>query len=120
MKSSETTKAPQESLQQTLPTGPAAAAILSAGIGVGAYGVITFVAQIVKPFGAAIAFYKPAGPLSGKTTLAIVVWLLAWAVLHFLWRKQNIDVKYVFVLALVLMVVGFIGLFPPVFEAFGG
>lgn len=120
MKSSETTKAPQESLEQALPSGPAAAAILSAGIGVGVYGVITFIAQVFRPFGAAITIYGPAGPLTGKTTLAVVIWLLAWAVLHFLWRKQNIDVKYVFVLALVFMAVGFIGLFPPVFEAFGG
>ena len=115
-KTTETTKVPQDAL----PSGPAAAAILSAGIGVGAYGIITFIAQIVRPFGAAITVYGPAGPLTGKTTLGVVAWLLAWAVLHFLWRKQNIDVKYVFVLALVFMVIGFIGLFPPVFEAFGG
>ncbi|MBI4308175.1 MAG: hypothetical protein HY684_05150 [Chloroflexi bacterium] len=115
-KAKETTEAPEGAN----PTGPAAAAFLAAGIGVCAYGVITFIAQIVKPIGAAITVYGPSGPLSGKTTLGIVIWLVAWAILHFLWRKQDVSVRNAFVLSMVLLTIGMIAMFPPVFEAFGG
>ena len=33
------------------------------------------------------------GSYSGKETLAIVVWLLSWAIFHLLWKEQDISVK---------------------------
>ena len=32
--------------------------------------------------------YKPTGPLSGVSTAAIVMWLAAWAMLHYRWQGR--------------------------------
>jgi hypothetical protein len=39
---------------------------------------------------AAPALYAPAGGVSGRTTLATIVWLTAWAVLHNRWKSREI------------------------------
>jgi len=50
------------------------------------------------------------GSYSGKETLALVVWLSSWLILHFLWRKQDFplhDWTRIFVIGLGLITVGF-------------
>jgi hypothetical protein len=111
---------PAPTRRETLPTGPAAAAFLAAGIGTCAYGLITFIAQVARPFGQAITVYPPAGPLTGKTTLYVVIWLVAWGILHYLWRGKDVNIRTTFIATLALMAVGLLFMFPPVFEAFGG
>lgn len=104
--------------EDTLPNGPAAAAILASGIGCMAMGFFTTFAVILPSLNAALNLYNPAGPLSGKTTGAVLVWLLAWAVLHVLWRNTQVDFGRVFMVTMVLIVLGLVGTFPPFFEAF--
>jgi hypothetical protein len=61
--------------------GSGAAAILSAGIGSFAVAIFSIAADksaVVKDL---FVFYKPTGALSGETTLAILLWLAAWAIL---------------------------------------
>jgi len=60
--------------QETLTNGPAAAAILASGIGSMALGLFTTLAQAITSIKNALNLYDPAGPLSGKTTVAVVVW----------------------------------------------
>ncbi len=36
------------------------------------------------------ALYAPAGGVSGRTTLATVVWLVAWGLLHYRWKGREI------------------------------
>lgn len=64
--------------------------------------------------------YDPAGPLSGKTTVAMVVWLVAWAVFHGLWKNQQVNFTKVFIGTLIMIALGLLGTFPPFYEAFGG
>ena len=56
------------------------------------------------------------GPLSGKTTFAVLVWLIVWVGLHLRWRDQNVSFRAVYVVTLVLVGVGFVLTFPPVFN----
>jgi hypothetical protein len=39
----------------------------------------------------ALNFYNPVGPLSGKTGVTILAWLIAWAVLHGSWKARHLD-----------------------------
>jgi len=98
--------------------GAAAASVLAAGIGSLALGFFTVVVEASEWAREALNLYGPVGPLSGKTTFAVIVWLVGWVALHFAWRGKQVNFGRVFAFALVLIMLGFIGTFPPFFEAF--
>ncbi len=106
--------------QKGLTNGPAAAAILASGIGSLGLGLFTCLAQALSTINAALSFYDPVGSLSGETTLAVVAWLAAWAILHVLWKREQVDFGKVFVATLILISLGLLGTFPPFFQVFGG
>jgi hypothetical protein len=62
--------------------------------------------------------YGPAVGVSGRTTIAAVIWLVSWAVLHRLWRDREVDGRRVTVVAVVLILLGLVGTFPPVWTLF--
>jgi len=66
-----------------------------------------------------MAFYRPAGPLSGRTILAVVLWLASWLVLHILCKNRRIDFFKVSMWTLLFVALGLVGTFPPPFEALG-
>jgi hypothetical protein len=96
-----------------LPNGSAAAAILSAGIGCFALSVFAVVADASKPVARFFTFYLPTGPLSGVTTTAILLWLVAWFVLAHLWHNKNVGIAKVNSVAFVLLLLGVLLTFPP-------
>ena len=104
--------------QKNLTNGSAAAAILAAGIGSMALGLFTTLAEAIVSVKNALVFYNPVGPLSGKTTLAVVAWLVAWIVLGSLWKNKQVSFGGVFATSLILIVLGLIGTFPPFYEMF--
>lgn len=91
--------------------GAAMAAILASGIGAFALGVLAILNE-TKMF-ATPTIYKPAGGISGRTTVAVVVWLVAWAVLHNRWRDREIPSRQIHRVTLVLIVVSLVLTFPP-------
>ena len=103
-----------------IPNGPGAAAILAAGIGCAAMGILAFAADALDPIGRALNFNKPTGSLSGVTTLAILVWLLSWFVLSRLWRTQTAAMVKVNAAAFALLAVGFLLTFPPFMDLLQG
>jgi hypothetical protein len=96
-----------------LPNGPGAAAILAAGIGCAALGILAFAGDASDSIGKALNFYNPTGTLSGVTTLAIIIWLIAWFVLARLWGNKTVDIVKINVISFVLLAVGFLLTFPP-------
>lgn len=96
--------------------GAALAAFLSAGIGAFAMGF--FVLANEAGIFAAPALYGPAGGLSGRTTFATAAWLVAWFVLHRLWRERQLAPGRVNAATLVLIALGLVGTFPPVWAFF--
>jgi hypothetical protein len=92
--------------------GAAMAAILGAGIGSSAMGV--FVLLNEAGLFAAPALYGPAGGVTGRTTFATIVWLVAWGVLHARWRSRDVTFGSVFTWTVVLVLLGIIATFPPV------
>ena len=58
------------------------------------------------------------GPLGGKTTVGVIAWLIAWAILHFVWKDKDVDFRRMYIVTLVLVAIGFLFTFPIFFEAF--
>jgi hypothetical protein len=62
--------------------------------------------------------WNPVGPLSGKTTVAVAVYLVAWAILAAWWRGRNVRFAQVWTITLILLGLGLLGTFPIFFELF--
>jgi hypothetical protein len=90
------------------------AAFLGAGIGAFAMGLVVILNE--AGIFAAPAIYGPAGGVSGRTTVATVVWLIAWGVLHQLWKDREVEPRRVSMLTLALTALGILGTFPPVWS----
>jgi hypothetical protein len=102
----------------TLTNGPGAAAILAAGIGSLALAVLAIAADKSSSAKSLLVFYKPTGALSGVTTVAIVIWLVAWGGLEIRWRKRTVALGLVSWLALGMLVLGILLTFPPIGDLF--
>lgn len=108
----------QASESTVLTNGSGAAAVLAAGIGSFALAVFAIAGDKIVWFGKSMMFYRPTGPLSGVTTSAIVVWLVAWAILEWNWRKKTVGMKGIVTAALVLLFLGLLFTFPPLADLF--
>jgi hypothetical protein len=84
------------------------------GAGIGAFAVGMFVLLNEAGVFAAPALHAGAGGVSGRTTFATVVWLIAWGVLHVRWRDRAIAPRRVYLLTLLLTAAGVLATFPPV------
>jgi len=103
-----------------LPNGTGAAAILAAGIGSAALGVLALAGDASPAISRALVFWQPTGALSGVTTCAIVVWLLAWLGLSRRWAERNVNLTWVTLTAFVLLGVGLALTFPPFMDLLQG
>ena len=98
--------------------GSGAAAVLAAGIGAFSLAVLAITADKVDSIKRLMVFYKPTGPLSGVTTSAIFVWLVAWAVLHASWRGRSVAAARVNTVAFILLGLSLLLTFPPLADFF--
>ena len=96
-----------------LPNGSAGAAILSAGIGCCALGILAVIGDGSPTAAHWLTFYLPTGPLSGVTSLAILIWLVSWFILARRWRSKTIAIARVNTLAFVLLGISLLLTFPP-------
>jgi hypothetical protein len=92
--------------------GGAMAAFLGAGFGAFATGLVVVLNE--AGIFAAPPLYAPAGGVTGRTTLATIVWLIAWGALHHSWKAREIAPEWVSVATLILVALGVLGTFPPV------
>ena len=102
----------------SLTNGSGAAAILSAGGGCFVLAILSILGDKSALVKANLVFYKPTGPLSGVTTVAILIWLVTWAILEWSWRKKTVAAGRINAIALTLLVVSLILTFPPVGDLF--
>lgn len=109
-----------DSIVVEMPNGLGAAAILAAGIGSAALGVLAFAADASPKINGALNFYRPTGALSGVTSVTIIVWLLAWLILFGLWRKKTVALAAVNLAAIAMLAVGFLLTFPPFMDLLQG
>ena len=96
------------------PNGPALAALLAAALGAFAVGLLVILSE--TRIYEAPALYGPAGGVSGRTTFAAAVWLVAWTVLARAWQGRQLSSRPVYVTAAFLTGVGLLLTFPPFWE----
>lgn len=98
--------------------GPALAAIMAAAIGCAVIGLATVLTEASPVIKETLNWWSPAGPLTGKTGVGIIAWLLAWLGLHLSWEGKELSFSRVCTWAMRLILIGWIGTFPPFFELF--
>lgn len=109
-----------EKIPETIPNGPGAAAILAAGIGSAAIGILALAGDASKAINGLLTFYKPSGALSGVTTVAIIIWLVAWFILARRWGDKTVAMRRVNIAAFALLLVGLLLTFPPFMDFLQG
>ena len=103
-----------------VPNGPGAAAILAAGIGSFAIGLFATLGDAFPAVARFFTFYNPTGPLSGVTTSAIVIWLVAWYALFRSWRAATVAIAKINLAAFVLLGLSLLLTFPPFMDLLQG
>ena len=110
----------QEQVETRVATGEAAAAFLAGGIGCFVLGLLVTLTEMPALVGLknGLNWNNGVGPLSGKTGVAIIAFLLAWAVAHFTMKDKDVNLKTYVIVAGVLTGLGFLMTFPPFFDLF--
>lgn len=104
-----------------IPDGPAAAMLLSAGIGAVVLGIMIVLAEVSPAVGTWLGSFDlklGAGPLAGKVLWAVVAYVLSLTGLWVLWRDKEINLKTISIVSFLLIGLGFLLTFPPFFQLF--
>jgi hypothetical protein len=100
------------------PNGGIAAAIIAAGVACAVLGLLVVGAAASGLVAQWLTFYEPTGPLSGKAIVSVVVYLVVWPNLHYRLRDKQVDLYKAFMITVVLVAIGVVGTFPPVYQSF--
>lgn len=101
-----------------LTNGSGAAAVLAAGIGAFALALLAIAADKIPSIQRLMVFYKPTGPLSGVTTVAVLIWLGVWGIWEWRWRSRTVALGRTAALALILLGLSLLLTFPPFVDLF--
>lgn len=105
---------------QPLTNGPGAAAILSSAVGCFVLGALALAGDAVPSVAPALNVWKPTGPLSGVSDVAIIVWLLVWVVLARAWATRSVNWGAVKAASIVMFVAALLLTFPPFMDMLQG
>lgn len=117
---SSTRIAPQGTVTAQTKLGAASAAFVASSLGCFFIGLFTTLAEISPAIKTALTWSVPVGPLSGKTILGVILWVISWLVLHNLWKDKESDFGKSLTITLILVVLGLLLTFPPVFQLAAG
>lgn len=107
-------KATVQGRRGTQPNGASLAAVMAAGVGALAVGLLVLVNE--AGLYSAPALYGPSGGLSGRSTFAVAIWLAAWTVLHARWKARAVEPGHVFGWTLGLVALAVLMCLPPLWE----
>jgi hypothetical protein len=111
-------RAPRSGAGADKPFGPVAAVFLAAGVGSLVLGILTTLAEANESIKSWLEWSTSVGPLSGKTILAVIAFVVAWVVLGIALRGRDPRPSTVFTWTAVLVAVGLVLTFPTFFTAF--
>lgn len=98
--------------------GPPAASLIAAGIGAVVLGLFVTLAEASTGIKGWLQWNDRVGPLSGKTILAVVAYFAAFLILGLWWRNRTFALKTILLAAVILVALGVLFTFPPIFQAF--
>ena len=109
----------EEQAHASVLSGAAAAAIMASAIGCAAVGFFVILADASEAAKEWMTISSAVGPLSGKTTFAVVVWLISWGLLNVLGGGTQVRLSRPYMAVFVVFVViGGEGPFPPFYVPF--
>jgi hypothetical protein len=103
---------------RTLIDGPPAASLIAAGIGAVILGLFVTLAEASTGIKDWLQWNDRVGPLSGKTILAVIAYFASFLLLGLLWRGKAFPLRTILTVAGVLVLLGLLFTFPPIFQAF--
>jgi hypothetical protein len=112
----------QDVVEAAVATGEAAAAFLAGGIGCFVIGVLVTLAEIPALIALknGLTWSTGVGPLSGKTGVGIIAWIVAWVFAHMMLKNKDVNLKVYVITAAILTGLGFLLTFPPLFQLLAG
>jgi predicted transporter len=100
--------------------GRGAAAVLAAAIGSLALALLALAGDASRSISAALNFWKPTGPLSGVTDVAILVWLGCWLLLSRRWATRDVNLARINMISFAMFVAALLITFPPIMDFLQG
>jgi hypothetical protein len=98
--------------------GPPAASLIAAGIGAVTLGLFVTLAEASTGMKDWLQWSDRVGPLSGKTILAAAAYFGSFLILGLWWRNRSFALKTILLGASILVALGLLFTFPPIFQAF--
>ena len=108
----------EEMVLAEVANGPAAASFIAGGVASAVFGLIIPLAEAIPAFKTFLTWDKGVGSLMGKALIPSVLFFIVFAVLGVLWKGKNTNIRTALTVGIVGLIIGLIGSFPPVFEAF--
>lgn len=106
----------QEATETTELDRAIGAAFLSGGIGIFVLGLATVLSEGNASVNQFLVWIKGVGALSGKTSVAIIAFVASWIILHYAFKNRALALMTAFSITIVLVVLGLLLTFPPVFD----
>jgi hypothetical protein len=94
------------------------AALIASGIGSLVLGLTVVGAEASESIRDALIWSDSVGPLSGKTGVAVIAFVLSWLGLHYALKNARLPLMTSFIITLLLVGLGLLLTFPPIFELF--
>ncbi len=99
--------------------GFAAATLIAGGFGAGLFGIVTFISERWVSTQKGLTLSSAVGPLSGKIAVALVGWLVVWAILFVAMRGRNVSERMTYWAIGAMIAIGLLLTFPPVWKLLG-
>src|SRR5215212_2973889 len=96
----------QEKVSARVKLGVASAAFIASGIGCFLIGLLTTLAEMNPALKTALTWSSTVGPLSGKTGVGVIAWIISWVVLHRMWHDKMTDFGKALTVTLILLGLG--------------
>lgn len=96
------------------------ASMIASGVGSLVLGIAIVLAETNADIKTFLTWNSGVGPLSGKTGVSVIAFVVSWIVLHYAFQRKAVSLTTSFIVTVVLLVLGLLLTFPPVFMSFGG
>lgn len=96
------------------------AAMIASGIGSLVLGIMIVLAEVSVDIKENLIWRDGVGPLSGKTGIAVIAFVVSWVLLHYIFQYKAISLTASFIVTAVLLVLGLLLTFPPIFISLAG
>jgi hypothetical protein len=98
--------------------GPPAASLIAAGVGAVTLGLFVTLAEASTGIHDWLEWDEGVGPLSGKTILAAAAYFASFLILGLSWRGRSFALRTILIVSGVLVLLGLLFTFPPIFQLF--